>query len=239
MSLKAMTCAMALRGVTASEKLLLLALANYADENMTCFPSHKRLAEDACLSTRTVLTLLASLEERQMIVRRQRFRSDGSRSSDSIILSFATPPETISAPPEVVSPPPLKPFQGGGEVVSPLTTFEPVIEPNKKDLGAAPRKRGSRFVPGEWKPKPAHVEKAQTLGLDIHEQAAAFRDFEFRDPKSDFDLAFHRWLRNARKFSHDRPANDIRAEARSVWSDIIADSDGPRTGPAEPLRIAG
>ena len=38
---------------------------------------------------------------------------------------------------------------------------------------------------------------------------------------------------------HDRPANDIRAEARSVWSDIIADSDGPRTGPAEPLRIAG
>lgn len=38
---------------------------------------------------------------------------------------------------------------------------------------------------------------------------------------------------------HDRPANDIRAEARSVWSDIIADSDGPRTGPTEPLRIAG
>ena len=38
---------------------------------------------------------------------------------------------------------------------------------------------------------------------------------------------------------HDRPANDLRAEARSVWSDIIADSDGPRTGPPEPLRLAG
>jgi hypothetical protein len=38
---------------------------------------------------------------------------------------------------------------------------------------------------------------------------------------------------------HDRPANDARAEARSVWSDIIADSDGPRTGPPEPLRLAG
>jgi uncharacterized protein YdaU (DUF1376 family) len=38
---------------------------------------------------------------------------------------------------------------------------------------------------------------------------------------------------------HDRAANDLRAEARSVWSDIIADSDGPRTGPPEPLRLAG
>jgi hypothetical protein len=38
---------------------------------------------------------------------------------------------------------------------------------------------------------------------------------------------------------NDRTAPDHRSDARSVWADIIADSDGPRTGPAEPLRLAG
>jgi uncharacterized protein YdaU (DUF1376 family) len=38
---------------------------------------------------------------------------------------------------------------------------------------------------------------------------------------------------------NDRNAPDHRADARSVWADIIADSDGPRTCPAEPLRLAG
>lgn len=81
------------------------------------------------------------------------------------------------------------------EVDSTTVTNVPVV----------PRKRGAKFVPASWEPKPAHALKAQTLGLDLHEQAAAFRDFEFRDAKSDFDLAFHRWLRNARNFNHAKP----------------------------------
>lgn len=220
MSLKAMTCAMALRGVTASEKLLLLALANYADENMTCFPSQKRLAADACLSPRTVLKLLSDLEERRMISRDRRHRPDGSRSSDSITLHFAgSLGEAIAVGTEITAVGVVKPLQGGGEVVAPLTSFEPVNEPEREDLGAAPRKRGSKFVPTSWEPKPAHVLKAQTLGLDLHEQAAAFRDFEFRDAKSDFDLAFHRWLRNARKFSNDRQPSRT---AKSDHLDAVA-----------------
>lgn len=215
MSLKAMTCAMALRGVTASEKLLLLALANYADENMTCYPSHRRLAADACLTDRTVRTLLAALEARGLISRREQSRADGSRTTDIITIHFAGEvAEIISGGAEIISGGVRKQFPGGAEMVSGLTTFEPVIEPKKEDLGALPRKRGSKFVPTSWEPKPAHALKAQTLGLDLHEQAAAFRDFEFRDAKSDFDLAFHRWLRNARKFANDRPSPDRKYDAK-------------------------
>lgn len=134
MSLKAMTCAMALRGVTASEKLLLLALANYADEDMTCFPSQKRLAEDACLSPRTVLSLLSDLEERRMISRERRHRSDGSRTSDSITLHFfGGLGEVVAPPPEAIAVGVVKPLQGGGEMVAPLTSFEPVNEPVRNE----------------------------------------------------------------------------------------------------------
>ena len=202
-----MTCAMAMRGVSASEKLLLLALANYADENMACYPSQKRLADDTALSDRTIRSLLAKLEDRGIVSRKEDFRRDGSRKSDIITLHFAgwVEAEAISGGAETISGGVRKSLPGGAEMVSGLTTFEPVNEPVSGTLEASPRKRGSRFVPTDWSPKPAHAQKAQTLGLDLHEQAEAFRDFEFRDPKQDFDLAFHRWLRNAKKFSHDRP----------------------------------
>lgn len=121
MSLKAMTAAMELRGVTASEKLLLLALANYADEDGNCFPSQSRLAEDACLSLRTVVTLLAALEERKFITRERRSRRNGSRTSDAITLHFA---ESLSA--TIAQRPKCNLPQNLSAMAAHLTTLEPV-----------------------------------------------------------------------------------------------------------------
>jgi DNA-binding MarR family transcriptional regulator len=137
MSLKAMTCAMALRGVTASEKLLLLALANYADEDGACFPSQARLAEDACLSLRTVVTLLAALEERGLIARERRTRRDGTRTSDAITLLFHGGLSATIAQPE------CNPPQSQRAMTAHLSTFEPVRRtikadaPDKTDLSDA------------------------------------------------------------------------------------------------------
>jgi DNA-binding MarR family transcriptional regulator len=137
MSLKAMTCAMALRGVTASEKLLLLALANYADEDGACFPSQARLAEDACLSLRTVVTLLAALEERGLIARERRTRRDGTRTSDAITLLFHGGLSATIAHPE------CNPPQSQRAMTAHLSTFEPVRRtikadaPDKTDLSDA------------------------------------------------------------------------------------------------------
>ena len=108
MSIQALTNALSIRGIAPSEKLLLLALANYADEHLRCYPSQQRLADDTCLSKRTVRTLLASMEERGMLSRESRIREDGSRGTDIITLHFDRAQ-----------------ISGGGEMVSPLTTFEP------------------------------------------------------------------------------------------------------------------
>jgi len=46
--------------------------------------------------------------------------------------------------------------------------------------------------------------------------------------------------RPAQRARHERPDHhDIRADNRAVWSDILADRDGPHPGGPEPLRLAG
>jgi hypothetical protein len=142
MSVKALTCAMALRDVSPTEKLLLLALANYADEHMRCYPSQKRLAEDTCLSDRSIRSLLAQLEGRRIISRQERQRADNSRATDLITLHFfGEVAEAASGGAEMVSGGVGKQLPGGGEAASALTTFEPSPEPSEEPLECGVRER--------------------------------------------------------------------------------------------------
>ena len=52
-------------------------------------PSQKRLADDTCLTERTVRTVIASLTERGMLSKVERRRPDGTRASDLFTLHFA------------------------------------------------------------------------------------------------------------------------------------------------------
>lgn len=99
----------------------------------------------------------------------------------------------------------------------------------------------ARFAPDDFTPSPAHIVKVEQRGLspgDFDRALSRFKNHEFRNPPTDWSRAFHKWL-DGEKPSHDRSPTDPRAAARSVWADIIADSDGPRTGTVEPLRLAG
>lgn len=131
MSVQAIALSLKVQGLKPSEKLLLLALANYADDAMKCWPSHKTLAADTGLSQRTILTTFKRLEAAGLLVRAARDRADGSRASDIITLTLGG--EMIAPRGETIAPPVGKSFQGGGEMVSPLTTFEPSKEPKKAD----------------------------------------------------------------------------------------------------------
>lgn len=126
MSVQALSGAFALRGVSPTEKLVALALANYADPHGRCWPSHSCMAADTGLSERTILTALKGLEAYGLLSRQERRRTDGSRSSDLITLSFGGG-EMVSPRGEALSPGGGETVAGGGEMVSPLTTFEPPI----------------------------------------------------------------------------------------------------------------
>ena len=93
MSVQAITAAFAIQGVSPSEKLTLLALANYADQDGRCWPSQVTLTHDTGLSERTVWAAMQRLEAAGLISRERRRRSDGYRTSDLVTLTL---PATIA-----------------------------------------------------------------------------------------------------------------------------------------------
>jgi hypothetical protein len=136
MSVQQITLALALRNVSQAEKLLLIVLANYADEDGRCWPSQKRLGEDAGMSDRSVRTALVKLEEAGLIVRERRNRRDGSRGTDMIELHLERandqrknlPAEKSSSGKSCTDY--RKNLHELPENISGLTTFEPTIEPS-------------------------------------------------------------------------------------------------------------
>lgn len=136
MSIQAVSAAIKLQGYTATEKLLLICIANYADDSGRAWPSNKRLSNDSALSERTIRTALKTLCDKGAITRTEREREDGSRGTDIIALQFV---DTQIAPPGAKSARGGAMVAGGGAAIAPLTTFEPSLnhqEPSPDDAKA-------------------------------------------------------------------------------------------------------
>ncbi|MGY2048883.1 helix-turn-helix domain-containing protein [Methylobacterium sp. JK268] len=98
MSISALNWALNVQVGSASQKLVLLLLANFADEQGRSWPSQKVIAEKACLSVRSVVTALAELETAGFIRREARWRPGGSRGTDIIHLAIDGPNAQIFHP---------------------------------------------------------------------------------------------------------------------------------------------
>ena len=127
MSVQAITAALAIKGVTSSEKLLLIVLANYADEEMKCWPSHSRLSAETCLSQRQVLRVFAQLEAKSLLSRKARHVKN-MRTTDMITLCLGG--DTMSQRGDTVSGGVGTPRRQGGDTMSYRTLKEPLIEPS-------------------------------------------------------------------------------------------------------------
>lgn len=57
----------------------------------------------------------------------------------------------------------------------------------------------SYVVPDAWQPLERHAARCIDLGLDLDEQVANYRTFEFERPLSDWNRRFDRWLTDGRK----------------------------------------
>jgi len=97
-----------------TNKLVLIALANYADDNNSCFPSYKTLTTITELSQRTIARSLKQLEDKSFISIKQRFSEyDQSARQTSnfyqlnINIQFNATPSHIDHPPSQSDNPPL------------------------------------------------------------------------------------------------------------------------------------
>ena len=73
------------------EKMVLLMLANYADQSGRCFPSIGTLATECGLSMSQTRKCIAKLEEAKLVRRYKRIRSYG-QTSNTFILAVSDPP---------------------------------------------------------------------------------------------------------------------------------------------------
>jgi pyocin large subunit-like protein len=69
-------------------KAVLLLLANYADENYSCYPSQQRIADETEQSERTVRRQVDLLTEAGLIRREARYNHKGKRTSDRYFLQL-------------------------------------------------------------------------------------------------------------------------------------------------------
>lgn len=131
MSYSAMAWAREIKTGSATIKSVLLAVANYADEEGVCWPSQEQLAEDTELSRHSIMRALDQLEEMGLLSRERRHRGDGSRSSDLIMLDLSS---TVQRSTQQRSTQQQPKSQGA--------TAEPIIEPSLS-RNSARVKRGS------------------------------------------------------------------------------------------------
>jgi len=101
--------------------------------------------------------------------------------------------------------------------------------PIDKSIGEAPASahapkekprnpKRSRFVPKNFAPTDAHRDKAKKLGVNLETELELFMSHEHNPPKSDFGLAFHKWLTNAGKWQSSRRQNTLSAPERQPRS---------------------
>ena len=83
MSIEALNWAWSVPDVSPAQKLVLLALANYADERGKCWPSIRTVSERTCLARRTVSRALETLGKAGLVKSVTRSRDAGSQSSHS------------------------------------------------------------------------------------------------------------------------------------------------------------
>lgn len=124
MSTDAITLVKSRRVGSPTTKAVLFVLADYADAEWSSFVGQKRLAAETELTDRTVRTALAELEGRGLIVRQSRHRSDGTRTSDRIVLrsdAIGELPEARSATYRKQIPTPAEGRSGHEPPVEPRT----------------------------------------------------------------------------------------------------------------------
>lgn len=79
-----------------TSKLVLMALADIADDRGVCWPSHSTLAAKCSLTDRTVRRLLTILEAQALILIESRIKTNGARTSNRYRLTVDTPPVKLS-----------------------------------------------------------------------------------------------------------------------------------------------
>ncbi|WP_371335733.1 helix-turn-helix domain-containing protein [Klebsiella quasipneumoniae] len=212
-----MAKAMGVKVGNSLRKLVLIKLADNANDKGECWPSYQHIADQCECSKSAVRNHIDALEDMGLIKRENRVGVNNGKGNTSNVYYLnldvtPMPPKITGVCHEIAPPMPsdgTPPMPPDGTRTS--HSFEPVTEPDslsargqfiseaaKRRIGISPS--GEIPFPPAFKPSADHIAIASEKGINIETELLNFRDYhQARGTKLiDWNSAFRVWLRNAR-----------------------------------------
>jgi hypothetical protein len=201
---------------TGNARLILICLADQANDEGWCWPSIGNIMKRCVLDERTVQRRLEALEKSGEVTRHFRpGRSTMYRVEVEALLSHEPPPtpgasDTPVSLPGVspVTPTPVTSVTPPPSPVTPRTVREPSREPLGANNGSNGRKlKGPQRLPEDWQPTDEHRERAAERDLDVDAEAENFRlHADANDRRlANWNSGFTMWLNKANGYTRGRP----------------------------------
>lgn len=194
-------------------KLVLIKLADNANDNGECFPSHNTIAKACEISRSSVQAHIEALIKMGVVKKINRKKNEKENTSNLYILTI--PADGIGGIPEDNTPIPTDnrgvPAGGIGGIPTdeqePIiieSVNEPIIEPIIAEKPQKPKRACQ--LPDDFKPNDHHQEIAQAENINLESEFIKFKDYCLATGKKyiDWDAGFNNWLRNAGKFSKQK-----------------------------------
>ncbi|EKE2046270.1 helix-turn-helix domain-containing protein [Salmonella enterica] len=213
MSMNLMAKAMSIKVGNPLRKLVLIKLADNANDEGECWPSYQHIAYQCEVSRSTVKSHIRALEDMGLLKRE--FRRKGELNQSNVFYltldnAQQIPPESGGAGADRGG---AGADLGGGAGADPRTyhSFEPVKEPLE-------RKKKPSSMPEGFSPSASHQKMAEEFGISLQDEFDKFTDHHLSKGSKfiDWSRALNTWLRNARGFQKSRSCNSFAKPSSAI-----------------------
>ncbi|EAZ1839632.1 helix-turn-helix domain-containing protein [Salmonella enterica] len=198
MSMNLMAKAMSIKVGNPLRKLVLIKLADNANDEGECWPSYQHIADQCEVSRSTVKSHIRALEDMGLLKRE--FRRKGELNQSNVF--YLTLDNAQQIPPE-----------SGGAGADPRTyhSFEPVKE-------LLERKKKPSSMPEGFSPSASHQKMAEEFGISLQDEFDKFTDHHLSKGSKfiDWSRALNTWIRNARGFQKSRSCNSFSKPSSAI-----------------------
>ncbi|EAP3274577.1 helix-turn-helix domain-containing protein [Salmonella enterica] len=230
MSMNLMAKAMSIKVGNPLRKLVLIKLADNANDNGECWPSYQHIADHCECSKSAVKEHISALIKLGLMTKENRVGVNNGKGNTSNVYRLhltgtPVPPESTGGSPKSTPVPPES--TGGSPKSTPVPpestppvppagtrtshSFEPVKEPldNKKKLSS---------MPEGFSPSASHQKMAEEYGISLQEEFDKFIDHHISKGSKfiDWNRALNTWLRNAKGFQKSRPSNSFSKPSSAI-----------------------
>ncbi|WP_274371000.1 helix-turn-helix domain-containing protein [Morganella morganii] len=230
----------------ALRKLVLVKLADNANDQGESWPSVPYIAEQCEMSERSVQNHINALVEMGLVRIESRKSANGLNQSNIYHLRLNAAAVSGESPAPyganhagvsgangsgtgAADSPGGATGSDSGAGAAPRISNDPVIDPDNKNINPVRGKAKSKTVmPENFAPSPEHTERAKTAGLDVQDEFGKFRDYHASKGTqyTDWNAGFNYWLRQAEGFKRSAILKDTdTTECAETFRKMFASSD--------------